>query len=39
MGVVKNRPGLDAPDRLSARYGGVPVIYVESEDDYYVSEV
>lgn len=36
MGVVKNRPSLDAPDRLSARYAGVPVIYVESEDDYYV---
>ncbi len=36
MGVVKNRPGLDASDRLSARYGGVPVIYVESEDDCYV---
>ncbi|WP_310448907.1 hypothetical protein [Sulfuritalea sp.] len=36
MGAVKNQPGLSAPDRLSARYGGVPVIYVESEEDNYV---
>ena len=36
MGAVKNQPGLGAPDRLSARYGGGPVIYVESEDDSYV---
>ncbi|MDP1651899.1 MAG: hypothetical protein Q8L56_04160 [Rhodocyclaceae bacterium] len=36
MGAVKNQPGLGAPDRLSARYGGVPVIYVESEEDSYV---
>ncbi|MBI3095491.1 MAG: hypothetical protein HYY97_11520 [Rhodocyclales bacterium] len=36
MGAVKNQPGLDTPDRLSARYGGVPVIYVESEEDNYV---
>lgn len=36
MGAVKSQPGLGAPDRLSARYGGVPVIYVESEDDGYV---
>ena len=36
MGAVKNQSGLGAPDRLSARYGGVPVIYVESEDDSYV---
>lgn len=36
MGAVKSLSGLGAPDRLSARYGGVPVIYVESEDDVYV---
>jgi Na+-translocating ferredoxin:NAD+ oxidoreductase RNF subunit RnfB len=36
MGAVKNQVGLGAPDRLAARYGGVPVIYVESEDDSYV---
>lgn len=36
MGAVKNQPGLSEPDRLTARYGGVPVIYVESEDDSYV---
>jgi Na+-translocating ferredoxin:NAD+ oxidoreductase RNF subunit RnfB len=36
MGAIKNQPGLDAPDRLSARYGGVPVIYVESQEDSYV---
>lgn len=36
MGSLKNQPGLDMPDRLSARYGGVPVIYVESEEDSYV---
>ena len=36
MAAVKNQPGLGAPDRLSARYGGVPVIYVESEEDNYV---
>jgi Na+-translocating ferredoxin:NAD+ oxidoreductase RNF subunit RnfB len=36
MGAVKNQLGLGAPDRLSARYGGVPIIYVESEEDSYV---
>lgn len=36
MAAVKNQPGLGAPDRLSARYGGVPVVYVESEEDSYV---
>lgn len=36
MGAVKNRLGLGEPDRLAARYGGVPVIYVESEEDDYV---
>lgn len=36
MGAVKNQPDLGMPDRLSARYGGVPVIYVESEEDAYV---
>lgn len=36
MGAVKNQPGLGVPERLSARYGGVPVIYVEAEEDGYV---
>jgi len=36
MGAVKNQPGLGEPERLTARYGGVPVVYVESEDDRYV---
>lgn len=36
MGAVKNQPGLSAPDRMAARYGGVPVIYVEAEEDRYV---
>lgn len=36
MGAVKQQPGLSMPDRLSSRYGGVPVIYVESDDDSYV---
>lgn len=36
MGVVKATPSLGMPERLSSRYGGVPVIYVESEEDSYV---
>lgn len=36
MGAVKNQHGLGMPDRLSTRYGGVPVIYVESDEDSYV---
>jgi len=36
MGAVKSSPGLSDPDRLVARYGGVPVIYVESTEDHYV---
>jgi hypothetical protein len=36
VGAVKNQPGLSAPDRLAARYGGVPVVYVEAEEDRYV---
>lgn len=39
MGAVKNQPGLGAPDRLSARYGGVPVIYVESRRQLRVRRV
>ncbi|MCB2263157.1 MAG: hypothetical protein LGR52_09505 [Candidatus Thiosymbion ectosymbiont of Robbea hypermnestra] len=38
MGAVKSSPELrlSDPDRLVARYGGVPVIYVESDEDRYV---
>lgn len=36
MGAVKSHPGLDEPDKLATRYGGVPVVYVESEEDNYV---
>jgi hypothetical protein len=36
MGVVKGGEALGNPDRLVARYGGVPVIYVESDEDRYV---
>lgn len=36
MGAVKNRRDLDKPDRMAARYGGVPVIYVESDEDHYI---
>ncbi len=36
MGVVKSQPVLGAPERLSSRYGGVPVIFVESDEDNYV---
>lgn len=36
MGVVKERSGLAQADRLADRYGGVPVIYVEADDDRYV---
>jgi len=36
MGAVKSNPKLIEPDRLTIRYGGVPVIYVESDEDYYV---
>jgi hypothetical protein len=36
MGAIKSHPGLDEPDKLATRYGGVPVVYVESEEDNYV---
>ncbi|MEA3548932.1 MAG: hypothetical protein U9R66_14900 [Thermodesulfobacteriota bacterium] len=36
MGAVKSLPGLQEPDKLTTRYGGVPVVYVESEEDQYV---
>lgn len=36
MGAVKNKPGLQAPNQLFVRYGGVPVVYVESEEDCYI---
>ena len=36
MGAVKSNHILIEPDKLVNRYGGVPVIYVESDDDYYV---
>ncbi|WP_295431255.1 hypothetical protein [uncultured Thiodictyon sp.] len=36
MGAVKGGEALGNPDRLVARYGGVPVIYVESDEDHYV---
>lgn len=36
MGVVKAKPILGSPERLSSRYGGVPVIFVESDEDSYV---
>lgn len=36
MGAIKSHPGLNEPDKLATRYGGVPVVYVESEEDNYV---
>nr|WP_319564159.1 hypothetical protein [uncultured Rhodoferax sp.] len=36
MGAVKNKPGLQAPNHFFVRYSGVPVVYVESEDDSYI---
>jgi len=36
MGAVKGGEALGNPDRLVSRYGGVPVIYVESDEDRYV---
>lgn len=36
MGAIKSHSGLQEPDKLTTRYGGVPVIYVESEEDSYV---
>lgn len=36
MGAIKHQGFITDSDRLSSRYGGVPVIYVESEEDHYV---
>ena len=36
MGAIKHQQFIADSDRLSSRYGGVPVIYVESEEDRHV---
>jgi hypothetical protein len=36
MGAIKNKPGLQAPNHFFVRYSGVPVVYVESEEDSYI---
>lgn len=36
MGAIKSHPDTFEPDTLATRYGGVPVIYVESKEDCYV---
>lgn len=38
MGAIKNKnkQGLQTPNRFFARYSGVPVVYVESEEDCYI---
>lgn len=36
MGAIKNKPGLQAPNHFFIRYSGVPVVYVESEEDSYI---
>lgn len=36
MGAIKHQQFMADSDRLSSRYGGVPVIYVESEEDRHV---
>ena len=37
MGAIKNKKsGLKSPERLYNRYSGVPVVYVESDEDQYV---
>lgn len=36
MGAIKHQEFIADADRLSSRYGSVPVIYVESEEDHYV---
>ena len=33
MGAIKHQGFIADSERLSSRYGGVPVIYVESEED------
>lgn len=39
MGAIKNKPGLQSSNHFFNRYSGVPVIYVESEEDRYIYEV
>lgn len=36
MGAIKNKPGLQSSNHFFNRYSGVPVIYVESEEDRYI---
>lgn len=36
MGAIKLQSGLGGPDEFTARYGGVPVVFVESEEDLFV---
>lgn len=36
MGAIKDKPGLKAPNHFFVRYSGVPVVYVESEEDVYI---
>lgn len=36
MGAIKNKEYIASSQNLTTRYGGVPVIYVESEEDKYV---
>lgn len=36
MGAIKNKEYVAGSQNLTTRYGGVPVIYVESEEDEYV---
>lgn len=36
MGAIKHQEFIADSDRLTSRYGGVPVIYVESEEDRHV---
>lgn len=38
MGAIKQQKFIADSDRLAARYGGVPVIYVESEEDRHIFE-
>lgn len=36
MGAIKNKEYVAGSQNLTTRYGGVPVIYVESEEDEYI---
>ncbi|MEY4979539.1 MAG: hypothetical protein RLZZ352_1809 [Pseudomonadota bacterium] len=36
MGAIKKKPGLQSSNHFFNRYSGVPVIYVESEEDRYI---